>query len=43
MNNKKQNQELEYIGNGYYKIDINKQNLVSAYKSTLSRFNEGEE
>jgi hypothetical protein len=32
----KQGQDMEYLGNGYYKIEINKKNLVSAYESTKS-------
>lgn len=30
----KQNQELEKIDQGYYRLEINKKNLVSAYEST---------
>lgn len=34
MEEEKQSQELEYIGDGYYRIEINKENLVAAYEST---------
>lgn len=30
----KQSQDIKSIGEGYYKIEINKQNLVSAYEAT---------
>lgn len=30
----KQNQEMEELGDGYYRIEINKDNLVAAYEST---------
>lgn len=43
MKGEKQNQDLEEIGDGYYKIEINKQNLVSAYESTRPSSDEVEE
>ena len=30
----KQNQEMEELDGGYYRIEINKDNLVAAYEST---------
>jgi hypothetical protein len=33
-NSEKQGQDMEYLGDEYYKIEINKENLVSAYEST---------
>lgn len=32
----KQSQEMEELGDGYYRIEINKDNLVAAYESTHS-------